>query len=164
MNDKWQNKNENKANYCERISECSSRNCNKSGNAEYAVIGDDGKEYCSSECADDEKSEVDTRALTTRLLSEASQENCDGPEHDLMIEAYHRITTLEQQLAKHQWIPVSEGLPKISEDIILIRDEVGNFLTAVFDGDYILESGRALPADDDEITHWKPINPPSEVR
>jgi len=38
---------------------------------------------------------IDTRPLTTRLLSEASQENCDGIEHDLMMEAYHRIIELE---------------------------------------------------------------------
>lgn len=42
----------------------------------------------------------DERALTTRLLSEASQENCDGYEHDLMIEAAERIKELEQQLQK----------------------------------------------------------------
>jgi hypothetical protein len=41
---------------------------------------------------------IDTRPLTTRLLSEASQENCDGIEHDLMMEAYHRITELEARL------------------------------------------------------------------
>ena len=76
-----------------------------------------------------------------------------------------RISELEQQLAQERWIPASERLPKISEDIILIRDNVGNFMTAVFDGDYILESGRVLPFDDmDEITHWREINPPSEVR
>jgi len=35
---------------------------------------------------------IDTRPLTVRLLSEASQENCDGIEHDLMMEVYHKIT------------------------------------------------------------------------
>jgi hypothetical protein len=58
MNDNWQDKNPNKASYCERISECSSRNCYKKGNAEFAAIGDDGKEYCSSDCADEEKIEA----------------------------------------------------------------------------------------------------------
>ena len=43
---------------CERVSECHSRNCNKKGNADFAVIGDDQNEYCSVECADDEKIEV----------------------------------------------------------------------------------------------------------
>jgi hypothetical protein len=58
MNDKWQDINPNKASYCERISECSNRYCDKSGNALFAVIGDDGKEYCSSDCADEEKIEA----------------------------------------------------------------------------------------------------------
>ena len=44
----------------------------------------------------------DTRSLTTRLLSEASQENCDGVEHDLMIEAYHRIIKTHKLLVETQ--------------------------------------------------------------
>jgi hypothetical protein len=43
---------------------------------------------------------IDTRPLTVRLLSEASQENCDGIEHNLMIEAYHKITKLEARVSE----------------------------------------------------------------
>lgn len=57
MSDTWQDINQRKPNYCERVSKCSNRNCDNKGNALFAVLGDDGKEYCSEICADEEKIE-----------------------------------------------------------------------------------------------------------
>jgi hypothetical protein len=72
-----------------------------------------------------------------------------------IVELNRQVSELEQQ---HRWIPVSERLPEIREDIILISTCNGNFFTVVFDGDYILQTGSLLTRD--EVTHWMNITPP----
>ena len=41
--------------------------------------------------------------LINKLLSAASQENCDSIEHDLMIEAVDEVRRLREQLANKQY-------------------------------------------------------------
>ena len=70
-----------------------------------------------------------------------------------------KITTLEQQLAQEQWIPVSERLPNHNKDVIVryvATANTGKVLEPNFNKDWF---------DEDEffnygtlVTHWKEAN------
>lgn len=62
--------------------------------------------------------------LTTRLVSFASQENCDGEEYDAMIEASNKILQLESQIELLTNAAMKGGANKAMRDAIDLNPDI----------------------------------------
>lgn len=74
---------------------------------------------------------------------------------------------LRKKIKEQDWISVNERLPETipciagtaySEAVVVLTTGK-TVLTAIFDGNEFIADGEFWEANDEEITHWKPVLP-----
>ncbi len=106
--------------------------------------------------------------VVVRLRDVAGQENADGNEYALMMEAANEITRLKERVEElkreNEWISVEDRLPDtLGEHLVLVAPLAGcGFYAAAWYHDGLWEVRGENGNARDLITHWKPIKPPTE--